>query len=167
MKCDFCPFAPSAGEYGQEECPILWSEHGTVWKDERVGCKLSYSHLKKMERQRDEDYLWMGTVMGLEHDFEIHGLSMEKAIDHAKHMIGIDGLSHKPYTRHGRKFYKPFRNHWAGFDAELDMMSKDAFGLTEKHEPKYMGGMPLYYLTRRGLDWLGNQIGVTIHDKEG
>ena len=165
MKCDFCPFAPPSGPEGADACP-MFDEFGTVWKDGRDGCTLTYSHLKKLERERDNDYDIMGMEMGLEMDFEHHGLSMEKAVDHARHMIGLDNLRHKPYTRHGKQFYKPYRNHWAGFDAELDYMSHDAFGLVEKHEAGKPYEMPFYYLTRQGLDWLGRQIGVTIRDPE-
>lgn len=166
MKCDSCPFAPPIGPEGDgDDCPVF-DKYGTVWKDGRDGCTLSYSHLKKMDEEHDRYYGIMGMEMGLEMDFEHHGLSMEKAVDHAKHMIGLDGFRHKPYTRHGKKFFKPYRNHWAGFDAELDYMSHEAFGLTEKQEPEKEGGMPFYYLTREGLDWLGRQIDVTIRDPE-
>ena len=165
MKCDFCPFAPPSGPEGADDCP-MFDEYGTEWKDGRCGCTLSYSHLKKLDEMRSEYYGIMGMEMGLEMDFENHGLSMEKAVDHAKHMIGLDGFRHKPYTRHRKQFYRPYRNHWAGFDAELDYMSHKAFGLTEKQEPDRPDGMPFYYLTRAGLDWLGRQIGVTIRDPE-
>ena len=166
MKCDFCRFAPPSGEYGPEDCPFLDSEYGTEWKDGRCGCTLTYSQLKKMDEEKNEYYFWMGTEMGIEMDFENHGLSMEKAIEYCKHMIGLDGFRHKPYTRHGKKFYKPYRNHWAGANAELDYLSSDVLGLMVKQEPERAGGMPFYYLTRRGLEWLGRQIHVTIHDEE-
>lgn len=35
----------------------------------------------------------------------------EKYIELAKHCIGLD--SKKPYTRHGKKFYRPYRNFFA------------------------------------------------------
>lgn len=165
MKCDSCPFAPPAGPEGADECP-MFDRYGTEWKDGRCGCTLSYSHLKKLDQERDRDYAIMGMEMGLEIDFKHHGLSMERAVDNAKHMIGLDMLKHKPYTRHGRKYYKPCRNYWAGFNAELDYMSHKAFGLIDKVDAKKPYEMPFYYLTREGLDWLGRRIGVTIHDEE-
>lgn len=165
MKCDSCPFAPPAGPEGADECP-MFDRYGTEWKDGRCGCTLSYSHLKKLDQERDRDYAIMGMEMGLEIDFKHHGLSMERAVDNAKHMIGLDMLKHKPYTRHGRKYYKPYRNYWAGFNAELDYMSHKAFGLIDKVDAKKPYEMPFYYLTREGLDWLGRRIGVTIHDEE-
>lgn len=161
MKCDFCPFAPPSGEYGQDECE-LFDQYGTEWKDGRCGCTLSYSHLKKIDEERSEYYFWMGTEMGMEGDFEHYGLSMEKAIRQCKHMLGM-GIR-KPYTRHGKKFYRPYRNYYCGFSPELDYMSKDI--LVEKEEPKKEGGHPYYHLTRRGREWLGRQIGITIRDPE-
>lgn len=166
MKCDSCQFAPPTGPEGADACP-MFDQYGTEWKDGQCGCTLSYSHLKKMEQERDRDYRIMGLEMGLEMDFEHHGLSMEKAVSDAKHMIGLDGLKHKPYTRHGKKFYRPYRNHWGGYNAELDYMSHAAFGLVDKVNAKTPPwGMPFYYLTRDGLEWLGSQIGVTIHNPE-
>lgn len=161
MKCEACRFAPGM----EEDCPF-WDEYGTVWKDGREGCTVSYQHVLKLEREHDKDYWIMGTEMGLEMDFEHHGLNMEKAVEDSMHMIGLDMLKHKPYIRHGKKFFKPYRNYWAGFNPELDYMSHDAFGFVEKQEPKIAGGMPYYYLTREGLDWLGRQLKITIHDEE-
>ena len=167
MKCDSCQFAPPTGPEGADACP-MFDQYGTEWKDGQCGCTLNYSHLKKMEQERDRHYRIMGLEMGLEMDFEHHGLSMEKAVSDAKHMIGLDGLKHKPYTRHGKKFYRPYRNHWGGYNAELDYMSHAAFGLIKKVNSNSMlpWGMPFYYLTRDGLEWLGRQIGVTIHNPE-
>lgn len=161
MKCESCRFAPGM----DEDCPF-WDAFGTVWKDGSEGCTVSYQRLLKLERERDEDYWIMGTEMGLEMDFEHHGLNMKKAVKNAMHMIGLDMLKHKPYVRHGKKFFRPWRNYWAGYNAELDYMSHDVFSFVEKQEPKLSGGMPYYYLTRRGLDWLGRRLGITIHDEE-
>ena len=161
MKCDACRFAPGP----EDDCP-MWNQYGTTWKDGREGCTVSYQRLLKLDAEHDKYLGIMGLEMGLEMDFEHHGLSMEKAVDHAKHMIGMDNPRHKPYKRHGKLFYKPYRNHWAGYDAELNYMSHEAFGLIEKHEAGKPCEMPFYYLTREGLDWLGRRIGVTIHDEE-
>ena len=83
------------------------------------------------------------------------------------HTIGLDSYR-RPYTRHGRKFYRPYRNYFttngksaafrplveAGYMTEELMLCGPAG--TEGH---------LYRLTRAGLDWLGEQIGVTIHNE--
>ena len=106
----------------------------------------------------------MGDDMGIAHDFEIKGWKLEAALDDMRHMIGLDMLKHKPYKRHGKLFYRPYRNHWAGENKYLDYLS-GILGLCEKQYPKLTGGMPYYYLTRRGLDFLGRHIHVTIHDE--
>lgn len=82
----------------------------------------------------------------------------------AMHAIGLDRK--KPYTRHGKKFYKPYRNFFATHreckDYEFWEEMKNAgyanSNATEKGE--------MFWLTRDGLDWLGEHIGVYIHDEE-
>lgn len=75
------------------------------------------------------------------------------------HVIGMD--DRKPYTRHGRKFFRPYRNTWAGRDNELDKLVD--LGLmcasNDQDDERYY-----YWFNRRGLDWLGDQLGVKIYD---
>lgn len=93
------------------------------------------------------------------------------------HCIGMDGSSprHRPYTRHGRKFYKPWRNYFASLRNDKTWEPLVAEGLAAKRDyttRAQYGGKEhsvegtTYWLTRKGLDWLGEQIGVTIHDEE-
>lgn len=160
MKCERCEFAPGL----EEDCP-MWDQYGTVWKDGLDGCTVSYHHLKKMEREHDRDLGIMGLEMGIEYDFEHKGLSVEKAIDHMSHMIGMDNPRHKPYRRHGKVFYKPWRNYWCGYDAELDYLSQPCIELVERVD---WGGQGIYYyVNRSGLDWLGRRLNMTIHTREG
>lgn len=85
-------------------------------------------------------------------------------IELAKHCIGIDRK--KPYTRHGKKFYKPYRNYYAtGTGKNLDyweIMVLEGYADTWKYGRN--GGFT-FYLTRKGLDWLGEQLGIYIHDE--
>lgn len=84
------------------------------------------------------------------------------------HTIGL-GDYRQSYTRHGRKFYRPYRNYFTttGKSAtfhplvEAGYMTEDAMPRAPDRTEGY-----LYRLTRAGLDWLGEQIGVTIHDEE-
>lgn len=107
----------------------------------------------------------MGDDMGIQMDFDNKGWRLEEALDDMRHMIGLDMFKHKPYRRHGKSFYRPYRNYWAGFNRYMDYFS-GAIGLAEKLEPEASGKMPYYYLTRRGLNFLGRHIGVTIHEEE-
>ena len=83
------------------------------------------------------------------------------------HTIGLDYK--RPYTRHGRKFYRPYRNHFTtNGKSTVFRPLVEARYMTESAMPSAPDGVKgyLYSLTRAGLDWLGEQIGVTIHDEE-
>ena len=163
MKCERCPFAPPLDSEGHADCcPILDTEYGTEWRDGRLGCTMHYQTLLKNTRDYDTALGTAGLEMGLEMDLQNHSIPFKKAVEHAKHVVGLDVS--KPYTRHGRKYYKPYRNYWEGFDAALDLMSHEAFGLVEKLEQEGENQTVVYSLTREGLDWLGRRLGVTIHD---
>ncbi|MCD8398125.1 MAG: hypothetical protein LUD12_13270 [Lachnospiraceae bacterium] len=84
-----------------------------------------------------------------------------------KHCIGMD--SRKPYKRHGKIFYKPYRNYFStaekGKDAENWKTIMDA-GYAKRREIKNKYGGYVYWLTRAGLDWLGEKLGMHIYDEE-
>lgn len=86
-------------------------------------------------------------------------------IELAKHCIGLD--SKKPYTRHGRKFYRPYRNYFAtGAGNDLDAwetMKQAGYAMVWK-ENRNNGRT--YFLSRKGLDWLGEQLGICIYNEE-
>lgn len=85
-------------------------------------------------------------------------------INLAKHCIGLDHK--KPYKRHGRYFYRPYRNHYdaGGKDVEIwDMMVSAGYAEAGRKD-RYGGRM--YWLTRAGLDWLGEKLGIHIWDEE-
>ena len=79
----------------------------------------------------------------------------------AMHVIGLD--RRKPYTRHGKKFYRPYRNGWGGRNKKFDMLVDE--GLMNAYNDK-SGNRYFYHFSRAGLDWLGEQLGITIHDPE-
>ena len=162
MKCIKCPWNPPRSEAGDyEDCPGTGKE--TTWKDGEDGCTLTRRQLEKMDEEYADFLGNMGDDMGIKMDFENKGWKMESALDDMRHMIGLDMLKHKPYRRHGRLFYKPYRNYWEGFNKYLEYFS-GVLGLVEKQEPDPNGKMPYYHLTRRGLDFLGRHINVTIHN---
>lgn len=78
----------------------------------------------------------------------------------ASHCIGLDHK--KPYKRHGRYFYRPYRNHFAAgkkYRESWDVMV-DA-GYAEAGEENIYGCRK-YWLTREGIDWLGEKLGIRI-----
>lgn len=83
-------------------------------------------------------------------------------VELAKHCIGLDRK--KPYIRHGKKFYKPYRNYYAtGKDHEgWDEMV--FAGYAERGKRNQHGGHT-YWLTRVGLDWLGENLGIKIYNE--
>lgn len=84
----------------------------------------------------------------------------------AAHAIGLD---HKrPYQRYGKFFYRPYRNRFSTHDRAPDYLIWK--GLAENRLaqgwPGGTRGNYTFNLTRAGLDWLGRQLGITIHDEE-
>ena len=84
-------------------------------------------------------------------------------IELAKHCIGLDRK--KPYTRHGKKFYRPYRNYFStGRDCE-DWEVMESAGYAERGRQNQHGGY-MFWLTRAGLDWLGERLDIHIYDEE-
>ena len=88
----------------------------------------------------------------------------EKYINLASHAVGLDHK--KPYKRHGRLFYRPYRNYYAASPncREAWEMLVDA-GYAERGIGLSRGGR-MYSLTRKGLDWLGERLGIVIYYEE-
>lgn len=100
---------------------------------------------------------------------------MARHIDFSKHSESVRiaahaiGLDHKrPYIRHGKTFYRPYRNYFATHDRAHDYTVWK--GLCEngyaKICPSGTRGRFTFWLTRAGLDWLGKTLGITIYDEE-
>lgn len=82
----------------------------------------------------------------------------------AKHAIGL-GRKH-PYTRNGKQYFKPYRNYfytvlpcepwemmvWAEYAEMREYIREGRRAAT-------------FWLTRAGLDWLGEQLGIHIYDE--
>ena len=85
-------------------------------------------------------------------------------IEVAKHAIGLG--NRKPYTRHGRRFYRPYRNYFATTikspDYELWNVMVDA-GYAAFSQDGYRA---FFWLKRSGLEWLGEKLGMHIYDEE-
>lgn len=87
-----------------------------------------------------------------------------KCVIVATHAIGLD--YRKAYKRHGKYFYKPYRNYYDASpnDCKIwdEMVNK---GLAKASKKDRYGGR-MYWLTRKGLDWLGEKLEVKIYDEE-
>lgn len=86
-----------------------------------------------------------------------------KYIELAKHCIGLD--KKKPYIRSKKKFYRPYRNFYAtGADYEAwETLALAGYADRDKEKNQYGGYV--YWMTRAGLDWLGEQLGIYIFDE--
>lgn len=91
----------------------------------------------------------------------------QKAISAATHAIGMTGNRprYRPYTRHGKKFYTPWRNRYVTSldDETWQWLMKQ--GYADYGYANKALNMGCFWLTRKGLDWLGEQTGITIHDE--
>lgn len=68
------------------------------------------------------------------------------------------------HHRHGKAFYKPYRNYFcagSSGDRLLDKLT-GVLGLAEKKQSERC---TYYYLTRAGLDWLGRRLKMEIGDE--
>lgn len=82
----------------------------------------------------------------------------------ALHTIGLDDAGRGLYTRHGKKFYRPYRNYFCGRDHDLDELV-DVGYMERSIEIAHGAKAYTYWFNRDGLDWLGEQIGVYIHNE--
>lgn len=88
-----------------------------------------------------------------------------KDVQIAAHMIGLNYK--RPYIRHGRRYYKPYRDYFysapSGPDYEtLRKMEKKGYVVSGRPGEKSI----YFWITREGLDWLGRKLNIQIHDPE-
>lgn len=88
---------------------------------------------------------------------------LENEIEVMKHCIGLG--TRKPYTRHGKMFYRPYRNRYYTYIYSEIWRGLESKGYA-KHEDVRENQETIFYLTRKGLDALGEAIGVHIYDEE-
>lgn len=92
--------------------------------------------------------------------------AQELTTEEIKQMSHCIGLDHKnPYKRHGRKFYKPYRNYYTTCVWNYIWSTLLWKGFA-KHGKVGRIQDTVFWLTREGLDALGDAIGVHIYDEE-
>lgn len=105
----------------------------------------------------DYEYEWIG-------DKRFTVCTMRQIVTHT---IGMD--SKDTYTRNGKKYYKPYRNHFNTRLGEHPWPELEAAGYAA-HGKVYVRDngntkMTDYYMTRKGLDWMGEELGIIIRDE--
>ena len=155
MRCDLCPLGSD-----DDVCPEAEGKYGIEHKDGVLGCK----HPRSWVEKRDEEYCdhlgEMGIDMGTEMSFSEADFKL--LVEDCKHMIGLDYK--RPYCRHGKAFYKPYRNYYCASekgDPLLDYLSKISLVTREAY-----GEGVWYTLTSAGLKWLGRQLKITIKEEK-
>lgn len=118
----------------------------------------------KMERWEDVLDLPSLDYIRREQDGKIVTICTERQI--ITHCIGLDySPHHEPYTRNGRQYYKPYRNHFCTYsdDKLWNLLCDNGLAL---HDRIGRDGTTNFWLTRKGLDWLGRRLNIKIHDEE-
>ena len=150
MRCDCCPLADP-----EDVCPEAEGSHGLEHKDGVLGCTHPWSWVKKRDDMHTEAIGEMGLDMGIE--MELSPEELNRATEICKHMVGLDYKS--PYHRHGKAFYKAYRNYYCDVtegNKILDKLPKELFAVHKNERGA------TYHLTRVGLEWLGRQLHITI-----
>lgn len=140
-------------------CAETESKYGIEHADGMLGCRHPRNWAEKRSNEHDTALGEMGTDMGIEMDFTPEELA--KVIDLCKHMVGLD--RNKPYHRHGKAFYKPYRNYFADNSPGNRLLNKlPDYIATKWQSEKYTYHM----LTTEGLKWLGRQLRITIYEEK-
>ena len=150
MRCEYCPLSDP-----EDVCPEAEGAYGIEFKDGALGCKHPRNWVEKRDSEHDTCYGEMGLDMGIEMDLTAEELA--RAIEICKHMVGLD--SERPYHRHGKAFYRAYRNYYGDVpegNRLLDKLPECLFRVSRNDRGA------TYHLTKTGLEWLGRQLGIKI-----
>lgn len=99
---------------------------------------------------------------------KINGIEITSDIRILCHFIGLDNAGKGIYHRHGKAYYKPYRNYYYGKqNLLLEGFEKDGI-LKHTDEPEHPDkcGNTYWRLTRKGLDFLGEKVNCHIYNEE-
>lgn len=156
MRCDCCPLCPIAED---DVCLESEGKYGIEHADGMLGCRHPRNWAEKRSNEHDTVLGEMGTDMGIEMSFSKDDL--KRVIETCKHMIGLDYK--KPYHRHGKAFYKPYRNHYCDTVPGNKLLDKLPDYIIRKERGRL--GVT-YVLTQDGLEWLGRALKIKIKTEE-
>ena len=150
MRCECCPLSDP-----EDVCPETEGAYGLEFKDGALGCKHPRYWVEKRDSEHDAYYGRMGLDMGIEMDMPADEL--ERVIEICKHMVGLD--YERPYHRHGKAFYRAYRNYYEDVPEGNRLLDKLPECLFRVHRNERGA---TYHLTKTGLEWLGRQLHITI-----
>ena len=169
--CEECGFLMTEGyEYPESYCPLVSDDDPKFDEDNKgCGCHYNIRTLRKRKRQNEDaeywyylsftDYDLMPTIEHTEENEKI----LEKYRKLIRHALGMD--YGKIYTRHGKRFYKPYRNYFSTNDKTVDYPFWETMlkaGLAKKRV--FEDGCLYYSVTRTGKDWLELHDGIHIKE---
>ena len=178
MRCENCPALVNVGgyEYPEYECCIQSEENIRTFRDGTEGCLLPLKSIQKRkekyEDELDQCYDGISEWYVLKHEIEEDEEMLKRCIDVMQHALGMTGScsqKHRPYHRHGKLFYRPWRNNFATTRAAADYKawkklhfcklatcnSKDD---TPYWEEQDMQEMLYYTVSPTGMKWLQEQL---------
>ncbi len=151
MICEYCPLSDP-----EDVCQEAESrKYGYETSDGRLGCRHPRNWVEKRDNEHCQAIGNMGLDMGSEMDLSEEELS--RAIEICEHMVGLDDK--RPYHRHGKAFYRAYRNYYEDVpegNRLLDKLPDCLFSVRRSDLAT------TYYLTKTGLEWLGRQLHITI-----
>jgi len=91
----------------------------------------------------------------------------ERCLAVAEHAMGMDNRD--TYTRHGKKFYKPYRNYYETLVDDISWQILECYGLAMHGKVREDGeykGLCHYHMTIKGMEWMERALEITIKNKE-
>lgn len=170
--CDSCGFLRTEGyEYPESYCylGIQYDDPKSFEDAKGCGCRYNLRTLKKMERLHEEaeDWQYIGAYDYLLMPTMDYTDESEKILEHyrelIRHALGMD--NRKTYIRHGKKFYKPYRNFFATSEYTPDYPYWEKLVIVGLAGKKIQDKGILYFVTRTGMNWLGEHDEIHIYDE--
>lgn len=169
--CERCEFLATSGyEYPESYCSVGVSDDDPKFDEDKSGCGCHYNSrtLRKMKKENEyaeymcylgyDDYMLMPTMEYTDENEKI----LEQHRELMRHALGMDNA--KIYHRHGKRFYKPYRNYFGTANETVDYPYWERLVKTGLAKKKELSAGINYYVTRRGMDWLGMHDGIYIYD---
>lgn len=90
--------------------------------------------------------------------------TMRQQVLHCIGMVDSCSQRHKPYRRHGKVYFRPWRNYFSTNAPDKQWEELCQHGYADRNTVGDRG--VTYWMTRAGLDWIGDQLEMTIYDEE-
>ena len=171
--CDNCGFLKVEGyEYPESYCGVGIQDDDPKFGEDNVGCGCHYNIRTLLKRERENehaeylhylgycDYILMPTIDYTDENKAI----LEQHRELVRHALGMD--NERTYTRHGKRFYKPYRNYFQTGEDTPDYPYWERLVYAGLANKKERGENIWYSVTRSGMDWLGQHDGIHIYDEK-